>query len=162
MAELKNIRHELFCRGLVAGKTVDEAYVAAGFSKNRGNAARLKAKESIGRRAAELVKDQHHFEAVDRSWVLAQLQALYKLTSTPNAGEPTWSPATAKAVLELIGKEHSMFIDRKIIGIKRLEDMGDDELRQIAGQVIEELDANVTVDGEVRAVEAELLEPPTK
>ncbi len=52
-----------------------------------------------------------------------------------------------------------MFIDRKIIGIKRLEDMGDDELRQIAGQVIEELDAQVTVDGEVRQVEAELLEP---
>ncbi len=36
---------------------------------------------------------------------------------------------------------------------------GDDELRQIAGQVIEELDAQVTVDGEVRQVEAELLEP---
>ena len=50
-----------------------------------------------------------------------------------------------------------MFIDRKIIGIKRLEYMGDDELRQIAGQVIEELDAQVTVDGEVQPVEAELL-----
>ena len=52
-----------------------------------------------------------------------------------------------------------MFIDRKIIGIKRLEDMGDDELRQIAGQVIEELDAQVSVDGEVQAVAAELLGP---
>ena len=74
---------------------------------------------------------------------------------TPRDGEPTWSPATAKAVLELIGKEHSMFVDRKIIGIKRLDEMGDDELRQIAGQVIEELDAQVTVDGEVQPVEAE-------
>ena len=53
-----------------------------------------------------------------------------------------------------------MLIDRKIIGIKRLEDMGDDELRQIAGQVIEELDAQVSVDGEVQPVEAELLGPP--
>ncbi len=44
----------------------------------------------------------------------------------------------------------------------RLEDMGDDELRQIAGQVIEELDAQVSVDGEVRQVEAELLEPAPK
>ncbi len=60
-------------------------------------------------------------------------------------------------MLELVGKEMGMFIDRKIIGIKRLEDMGDDELRQIAGQVIEELDAQVTEDGEVRQVEAELL-----
>jgi hypothetical protein len=162
MAELKNIRHEKFCRHLADGKTVDEAYVAAGFAKNRGNAARLKAKELIGRRAAELVASQHQVETVDRAWVLAELQTLYRLTSTSKQGEPTWSPATAKATLELIGKEHSMFIDRKIIGIKRLEDMGDDELRQIAGQVIAELDAQVTEDGEVRAVEAELIEPPTK
>ena len=55
-----------------------------------------------------------------------------------------------------------MFIDRKIIGIKRLDQMGDDELRQIAGQVIEELDAQVSVDGEVRQVAVELLEPPAK
>ena len=53
-----------------------------------------------------------------------------------------------------------MFIERKVIGIKRLEDMGDDELRQIAGQVIGELDAQVSADGEVRPVEADLLEPP--
>jgi hypothetical protein len=52
-----------------------------------------------------------------------------------------------------------LFVDRKIIGIKRLDEMGDDELRQIAGQVIDELDAQVTEDGEVREVEAELLEP---
>ncbi len=78
-------------------------------------------------------------------------------TATP--GE-NWNPSTAKGLLELFGKELGMFVDRKIIGIKRLEDMGDDELRQIAGQVIEELDAQVTVDGEVRQVEAELLEPP--
>ncbi len=53
-----------------------------------------------------------------------------------------------------------MLIDRKIIGIKRLEDMGDDELRQIAGEVLDELDAQVTVDGEVRPAAAELLGPP--
>jgi hypothetical protein len=81
---------------------------------------------------------------------------LYVKTATP--GE-NWNPSTAKGLLELFGKHLGMFIDRKIIGIKRLEDMGDDELRQIAGQVIEELDAQVTVDGEVRPVEAELLEP---
>ena len=77
-------------------------------------------------------------------------------TATP--GE-NWNPSTAKGLFELFGKELGMFVDRKIIGIKRLEDMGDDELRLIAGQVIVELDAQVTVDGEVRPVEAELLEP---
>ncbi len=60
----------------------------------------------------------------------------------------------------MFGKEMGMFVDRKIIGIKSLSEMGDDELRQIAGQAIEELDVTVSVDGEVRPVEAELLEPP--
>jgi len=60
----------------------------------------------------------------------------------------------------LLAKHLGMLIDRKIIGIKRLEDMGDDELRQIAGQVIDELDAQVTVDGDVaQPVKAELLPP---
>ena len=73
-------------------------------------------------------------------------------------GNYAWSPATAKGVLELVGREQGMFVDRKIIGIKRLEDMGDDELRQIAGQVIEELDALVAEEGgEARPVKAELL-----
>ena len=86
-----------------------------------------------------------------------------KPETRPHPFTLTWNPATAKGLLELFGKELGMFIDRKIIGIKRLEDMGDDELRQIAGQVIEELDAQVTVDGEVKPVEAELLEPvPTE
>ncbi len=81
-------------------------------------------------------------------------------TATP--GE-NWNPSTAKGLLELFGKELGMFVDRKIIGIKRLDNMDDDELRQITGQVIEELDAQVSVDGEVRQVEAELLEPvPTE
>ncbi len=62
-----------------------------------------------------------------------------------------------------MGRDMGMFIERKIIGIKRLEDMGDDELRQIAGQVIEELDALVADEGgEARPVKAELLASPDK
>ncbi len=78
-------------------------------------------------------------------------------TATP--GE-NWNPSTARGVLDMFGKELGMFIDRKIIGMKRLEDMGDDELRQIAGQAIEELDALVAEEGgEARPVKAELLGP---
>ncbi len=77
----------------------------------------------------------------------------------PDPSASTWSPATAKAALELMGKQQGMFSERKIIGIKRLDEMGDDELRMIAGQVIDELDAQVSVDGEVRQVAAELLGP---
>ncbi len=162
MPALENTRHELFAHELAKGATVDEAYQNAGFKPNRGNAATLKAKQSVSNRANELIAIRYQVETVDRAWVLRELQTLYKLTSTQKQDEPTWSPATAKATLELIGKEQSMFIDRKIIGIKRLDQMDDTELRLIAGQVIEELDANVTVDGEVRQVAAELIEPPVK
>ena len=54
MAPLNNARHEAFCRALFEGKSADEAFVIAGYKRNRGNASRLKANESVSRRLAEL------------------------------------------------------------------------------------------------------------
>jgi hypothetical protein len=51
---LPNPRYEAFCQALAKGKGASEAYKKAGFLPNRGNASRLKAKESICRRLAEL------------------------------------------------------------------------------------------------------------
>lgn len=47
MPVLPNQRHEAFAQALAKGKTADEAYALAGFKPNRGNAATLKAKQSI-------------------------------------------------------------------------------------------------------------------
>ncbi len=81
------------------------------------------------------------------------------LKEAQREGEGTSQSARISA-WGLLAKHLGMLIDRKIIGIKRLEDMGDDELRQIAGQVIEELDALVAEEGvEARPVKAELLGP---
>lgn len=55
MPTLENSRHELFAQELAKGSTADAAYVAAGFSANRGNATRLKANESVERRVAEIL-----------------------------------------------------------------------------------------------------------
>ncbi len=57
MRKLKDPRHELFCQNRVVGQTIDEAYTNAGFKPNRGNAARLNAKESIQARIGELMDD---------------------------------------------------------------------------------------------------------
>lgn len=54
MPVLKNARHEKFAQELAKGKTADEAYQKAGFKPNRGNAARLKANESILKRVEEI------------------------------------------------------------------------------------------------------------
>ena len=55
MAALKNARHERFAQELAKGATADAAYETAGFKANRGNAIRLKAKESIAARVAEIL-----------------------------------------------------------------------------------------------------------
>lgn len=54
MSALKNPKHERFAQELAKGATADEAYVAAGYKPNRGNAARLKANESILARVAAI------------------------------------------------------------------------------------------------------------
>lgn len=54
MPVLTNPKHERFAQGLAKGKTADEAYVLAGYKENRGNAATLKANQSILDRVAEL------------------------------------------------------------------------------------------------------------
>jgi phage terminase small subunit len=54
MPALDNARHERFAQELAKGKTADEAYQLAGYAENRGNAARLKANESVAGRVAEI------------------------------------------------------------------------------------------------------------
>lgn len=54
MPVLKNARHELFAQEMAKGSTVDGAYKKAGYSENRGNAARLNANESVIARIAEI------------------------------------------------------------------------------------------------------------
>jgi hypothetical protein len=54
MAVLGNSRWERFAQGLAKGLTADEAYQRAGYKANRGNAATLKANQSILDRASEL------------------------------------------------------------------------------------------------------------
>lgn len=54
MPVLPNPRHEKFAQALAEGKTADEAYALAGYKPNRGNAARMKANESIMKRVDEI------------------------------------------------------------------------------------------------------------
>jgi hypothetical protein len=51
---LRNARHERFAQELAKGETADAAYAAAGFKANRGNAATLKANQSVRERVTEL------------------------------------------------------------------------------------------------------------
>jgi phage terminase small subunit len=77
MPVLRNAKHEKFAQAIANGKTADEAYVAAGYTFNRGNAARLKANESIRKRSEEIkgrVAEKAEWSAADR---LISLKALH-------------------------------------------------------------------------------------
>ncbi len=154
MPALRNQRWERYCQGLMEGKTSDRAHSDAGFAPNRGNASRMKANENIISRVAELQA---------KSSAKAELSAqmvIEGLLKEARREDESASHSARISAWGLLAKHLGMLIDRKIIGIKRLEDMGDDELRLIAGEVVEELDALVAEEGgEARPVKAELLGP---
>jgi phage terminase small subunit len=54
MAPLRNTRHEMFARGMAEGKSISEAYEAAGYKPSRPHASRLATKGNIQGRVAEL------------------------------------------------------------------------------------------------------------
>lgn len=54
MASLENRKHELFAQAIAKGESASAAYVSAGYTKNDGNAIRLKGNEKVALRIAEL------------------------------------------------------------------------------------------------------------
>lgn len=55
MPVLEDARHELFCQEVATGKDASQAYVAAGFKANRGNASTLRSKPHIQARIEEIL-----------------------------------------------------------------------------------------------------------
>lgn len=69
MPVLPNPRHETFAQERAKGKSIDEAYQAAGFRPHRGNAHRLSTNESVKRRVTEIVgrtSEKAEWTAADR------------------------------------------------------------------------------------------------
>lgn len=56
MPPLDNPRHERFAQAVAAGRTCDEAYVAAGYRRSRQNAARLMSNDDIRRRVEDILR----------------------------------------------------------------------------------------------------------
>lgn len=121
MGVLSNQRHEAFAQALASGKTADEAYRDAGYKANRGNAATLKANQSISDRVTELLGMAADRVVVDREWVIAKLvdnvdramQAVeIKKADGTGTGEYKYDGSVANKALELLGKEIGMFVER--------------------------------------------------
>lgn len=126
MPILRNARHERFAQEIAQGKTADEAYAIAGYSKNRRNASRLKANEDIRKRIEEILSQAAEYAAVTKAWVLETLRdnaliamGLKKIKiATIISGKTAEFEVTdreasaANRALELIGKELGMFKEK--------------------------------------------------
>jgi len=75
MPPLRNPRHEAFVRGLLEGKSEVDAFEAAGYARDRGNAARLMANESVRARLVELQKETAGETKLTVEGLLDQLEA---------------------------------------------------------------------------------------
>lgn len=127
MPAISNARHERFAQALASGMTADAAYEEAGYKPNRGNASTLKANQSILDRVAEFQEAGAKSVAIDKAWVLKQLQENH--TDAKEAGQYS---ASNKA-LELIGVEIGMFVKRQIVGLKPIAEMNEDEVLALLG-----------------------------
>jgi phage terminase small subunit len=121
MPILSNSKHELFAQARAQGKSVDEAYVVAGYSANRGNAARLNANESVRKRIEEIMSEAAQKTGLTVQWVLDGLKLNYQramqaVAIKDHEGEPTgefkYDGNVANKSLELIGKHLGMFKDK--------------------------------------------------
>lgn len=122
MPALSNPKHERFAQELAKGKSASEAYVAAGYKHNTGNAATLKAQESVLKRFDEILKahearDAKAMEIAADHLALSRADILGMLIKDRELAHKMGQAAPAIKAAELLGKElHKMFVDRKEIG----------------------------------------------
>ncbi len=126
---LPNARHERFAQGLAKGLSGDEAYNAAGYKPNQNNASRLKAKESIRSRVAFLQGAAAERNAVTVDDIVRQLDEARDLARERGNAAAMVSATMGKA------KVLGLIVDKQVIGIKRIEDMNEHELRALLGIV---------------------------
>jgi hypothetical protein len=116
---LPNSRHEAFAHGLARGKSVDVAYVEAGFSQNRGNGSRLNRTPGVIARVIELKALVERMregtiitDVLTKAWVVEQLIA----TVIRCKSYEKIDSAGANKALHLLGLQLGMFVERKETG----------------------------------------------
>jgi phage terminase small subunit len=119
MAILSNSRHEAFAHGLARGKTVDVAYVEAGYSQNRGNGSRLNRNRGVIERVNELkVLAERIRERTITADMLAEAWVIEQLIDNVIRAKAQEKPdmAGANKALHLLGLHLGMFVERKEVG----------------------------------------------
>lgn len=149
MSALKNARHERFAQELAKGTFASEAYELAGFKPSSGNAATLKAKQSILERVNELIVREKIIEAkatekavealaLDTQWVLSRLMKNAKIALGEEAkpdGEKKYNGAVANGALEALGRHLGLFKERVDLNINDARAPEESALELIASRI---------------------------
>ena len=106
MPILTNPKHERFAQELAKGKTGDEVYVLAGYKRNKDNASRLKATESILARVSELLTPS----ATKAEITIESLTQMY-LEDRKDA-RALGQMAVSKGAADSLAKLYGLLIDR--------------------------------------------------
>lgn len=113
MPVLPNAKHEMFAQELAKGKTADEAYQLAGYKANRGNAATLKANQSILARLSEIMERGAKRAEVSVSSIT---ERLIRISEKGEAiGEPAGLSVARQAAMDA-AKLHGLIVEKKETG----------------------------------------------
>ena len=126
-----NPRHEAFARGLVAGKTADQAYVDAGYKRDRRNAARLTTNDDIASRVGELQAENRERLHVTVTSITRQLQEDRDL-----AYKQGQAAAAVQATVNL-AKLHGFMVDRRQVQV--VDNLTEEELDRDIADLLEQL-----------------------
>ena len=132
MPTLKNPRHELFAQSRAKGMTLESAYRAAGYEASGKSAiesaSRLSRNVNVFARVAELQGVAAKKAVMTVTDIVRQLDDDRALAySAKQAGAAVSASMAQAKVLGLITDKH-------MVGMKRLEDMNEDELRALLGE----------------------------
>lgn len=131
MPVLSNPKHERFAQELAKGKTADEAYQLAGYRANRGNAATLKAKQSVSDRVQEIAERVAMRVEVSLSSVT---EALLRIADKAEALGDAPGLSVARASRVDVAKLHGLVIDKVKVDqtVRDERELDDSELAHIA------------------------------
>lgn len=123
MPVLKNARHEKYAQSRAKGKSIDDAYVEAGYSRNSGNATRMNGIESIKQRVMELQQEAATNTGITIEYVAEKARTLLercmqaeevKDSKGVPTGEYRFDSAGANSALEKLAKHCGFYeIDNK-------------------------------------------------
>ncbi len=127
MPVLKNARHEKFAQNLSKGMSATEAYEKAGYKPNDQNAARLTRNDEVRARIAELQNRAAEKTGYTIVKATAELEEARQLAATEKNPAAMVSASMGKA------KVNGLLVDKHLVGMKRIEDMNENELRTLQG-----------------------------